>query len=111
MCDYKIQAHNEDGYIILCNNCLRYQLAFGTTAVTFEPGNFKRFMRQVETFKNEHDPQGFEKQKRISLDIFASNTMMVLSYTELLKLSELLSESVFNGEFENLFSELKVNRE
>lgn len=111
MCDYKILAHNEDGYIILCNNCNHYQLAFGTTAVTFDPANFKRFRRQLENFKPTDELKGFEKQKRISLDIFTSNSMMVLSYSEFLKLSGLINESAFNQEFEDLFRDLNVNRE
>lgn len=111
MCDYKILAHNEDGYIILCNSCNHYQLAFGTTAVTFDPSNFKRFRHQLEKMQPGDELKGFEKQKRISLDIFTSNSMMVLNQNEFLKLSALVNESAFNEEFEDLFRDLNVNRE
>jgi hypothetical protein len=111
MCDYKILAHNEDGYIILCNSCSHYQVAFGTTIVTLAPNNFKSFFKQVNKYKGQTNLTGYEKQKRISLDIFTVNSMMVLSYAEVLKLSGLLSESIFNEEFEDLFRDLNVSRE
>lgn len=110
MCNYKILAHNEDGYVILCNSCGHYQLAFGTTAVTFGQKNFRLFKEEVEAFRIGTAADGFEKQKRISLDIFTANTMMVLSYQEVLKLSALLEETGFNEEVENLFKDLNLKR-
>lgn len=111
MCDYKLLAHNEDGYVILCNSCLHYQLAFGTMLVTFSTGNYRQFFRQVNKQLDASELSGFEKQKRFIIDVFAVNTMMTLSYLELVKLAALVNESSFNAEFETLFTELKVNRE
>lgn len=111
MCDCKILAHNEVGYVVLCNSCGHYQLAFGTTLATLAPGNFKSLFRQVNKCKEQENLDGSENKKRISLDIFTSNSMMVLSYTEVVKLAGLLSESMFNEEFEDLFRDLNVSRE
>ena len=111
MCDYKLLAHNEDGYVILCNSCQHCQLAFGIMLVTFSPGNYKQFFRQVNRQLDAGKLPGFEKQKRFIIDVFAVSTMMTLSYLELVKLAALVNESSFNAEFEALFTELKVNRE
>jgi len=111
MCDYKVLAHNENGYIILCSSCCHYQLAFGTTAVTIEPGNFKEFCTQVTTVKNNTDNNGFEKQKRISLNIFSRFSMMVLTHSELLCLSELLDEALFNEQMELMLQDLNLIKE
>lgn len=110
MCNYKILAHNDDGYVILCNNCGHYHLAFGTTAVTFGQKNFRLFRDQVEALRTGTAADGFEKQKRISLDIFAANSLMVLSYHEVLKLSSLLDETGFSEEIENLLNDLNLKK-
>jgi hypothetical protein len=111
MCDYKVLAHNENGYIILCNSCNHYQIAFGTTAVTIEPENFKDFFKQITAIKNNTDCNGFEKQKRISLNIFSRFAMMVLTYSELIRLFELLDEAVFNKQMETIIQDLNLIRE
>lgn len=111
MCDYKVLAHNQNGYIILCNSCSHYQIAFGTTAVTIEPENFKYFFEQVAVIKNNTDCNGFEKQKRISLNIFSKFSMMVLTYSELICLYELLDEAVFNEQMEKIMQDLNLIRE
>jgi len=110
MCNYKILAHSEDGYVILCHSCGHYQLAYGTTAVTFEPANFTRFCKKVSDVKSNTPCTGFEKQKNISLHIYSDCSMLVLNYKELLQLHSLLSEALFGAEMEILFEELKVIR-
>lgn len=111
MCDYKVLAHNENGYIILCSNCIHYQLAFGTMAVTLEPENFEGFFEQITAIKNNTDYNGFEKQKRISVNIFSRFAMMVLTYEELTSLYELLDEAVFNEQLETIIQDLNLIRE
>ncbi len=111
MCNYDILAHNEDGYLILCQSCRHYQLAFGTMTVTFEPFHFEQFCRQLNGIKNALDCDGFEKQKRYSLDIFCNNARMVLNYIELLKLNSLIGEATFNEEVDQLLEDIKLVRE
>lgn len=111
MCNYKILAHNENGYVILCYSCRHYQLAFGTTAVTFDPADFKLFLEQVDQLVQEVDCNGFEKQKRIPLEIACKCAMMILNYTELLKLHQLLDEAAFDEVIGNLLEHLNLVRE
>ncbi len=111
MCDYKVLSHNENGYIILCDSCSHYQLTFGTKAITIEPENFKDFFEQVTAIKNNTDCNGFEKQKRISLNIFSKFILMVLTYSELICLYELLDEALFNEQMETIMQDLNLIRE
>ena len=111
MCNYKILAHNEDGYVILCHSCRHYQLAFGTTAVTFNPADFKIFLEQVDQLRQDVNCNGFEKQKRIPVEISCKCAMMILNYTELLRLHTLLSEAAFDEEMEALLENLNMVRE
>jgi hypothetical protein len=111
MCNYKILAHNEDGYVILCHSCRHYQLAFGTMAVTFDPGEFKLFLEQVDHLRSEVNCNGFKKQKRIPVEIPCKCTRMILNYTELIKLHNLLDEATFEEEVELLLENLNLVRE
>lgn len=110
MCDYKILAHSQDGYVILCNSCGHYQLAYGTTAVTFEQEDFLNFCGEAAKLKTGTDCNGFEKQKRISLNIHSKCSMMILSYSELITLNDLLNEALFTCEMETMLEELKLIR-
>lgn len=111
MCHYKILAHNEDGYVILCHTCKHYQLAYGTTAATFSPADFKLFCRQAERLKSDFSCDGFEHQKRIPMELFCSCVNMVLSYRELEKLHGLLNEAEFNEEVDLLLGNLNMIKE
>lgn len=111
MCDYKVLAHNSDGYIILCNSCGHYQLAFGTTAVTFEPEQFNKFCLEVNVLTDSSACDGFEKQKRIPLNICCNHSMMILSYSELKKLYELSNQALFTDQMDLMLEELKMNRQ
>lgn len=102
MCNYRILAHNDEGYIILCKGCSNYQLAFGTTAVTFENDDFCNFCLQTMALSDTYYCNGSEKDKRIQVDIANKRALMILNYRELKKLQELISEAVFTGELEKL---------
>lgn len=102
MCNYKILAHNDEGYIILCKGCNNYQLAFGTTAVTFKNDDFCDFCLQAMALNDTHCCNGFEKDKRIHVDIYNKTALMILNFRELKKLNELISEAIFTGELEKL---------
>jgi len=108
MCNYKILSHNENGYIILCHCCKHYQLAFGTTAVTFEPSDFKKFGQRVGLLKEITPCDGFVNQKRIPIEIFNKGVMMVLNYAELLNLETLLGEAFFSNEMDLLIEDLNL---
>lgn len=104
MCNYKILAHNEDGYIILCKGCNNYQLAFGTTAVTLDMEHFYNFCAETKKLSGSLCCNGFEKEKRIHVDVYCETAVMILNYRELKKLNELIAEALFNGQLENLLT-------
>lgn len=111
MCNYKTLAHNEHGYVILCHSCKHYQLAFGTTAVTFPPSDFSIFKKQLNYYRNDEKYKAIENQKCISLDLFCRCAMMVLNYDEFIKLSDLVSLATFNENMETIFEDINLLRE
>lgn len=104
MCSYKVLIHNESGYIIKYNNCLAYQVAFGTTIASFTASKFKQFYNQVNELKIITVPNGFPQQKRIHVEIGRCKTYMILNLTELNGLHELLEQSIVSEEIDQLLN-------
>lgn len=109
MCNYKILAHSEHGYIILCSNCKHYQLAFGTTAVTFKPSDYALFKKQLNQVSRRAVPADYEQQKSYSLDLLCRCTAMVLTGKEIQNLKELVQEAGFNEDLSTLFEDLNLS--
>lgn len=108
MCVYKILAHSKDGYVILCSECNHYQLAFGTTGVSFDITTFYDFCDHVVIINNSATCNGFENEKRFKLTMFCDSSMLILNYKELKSLYEIVCEAQFNIEVANLFTELNL---
>lgn len=111
MCNYKTLAHNENGYIILCNSCKHYQVAFGTTAVNFPPSDFAIFKSQLKYNMACEKHKASPGQKCISLDLFCRCAVMVLTYQELTKLNDLVGLASFNENMETIFEDINLLRE
>lgn len=108
MCSYKTLAHGIDGYIILCNECEHFQIAFGTSAVKFDAESYSQFSIQIETLTEIKRCSNFCNQKNIHIDLNCSNTMMVLNYSELKKLSELVNQANFTLEMITLLEQNNI---
>lgn len=111
MCNYKTLAHNEHGYVVLCNSCRHYQLAFGTTAVTFPPSDFTIFKRQLNYYCSKEQRNPAAPQKCITLDLYCRCAMMVLNHRELLTLHELVNQAAFTEGMETMLEDINILRE
>jgi hypothetical protein len=109
MCSHNILAHNEQGYVVSCKGCGRYQLAFGTSLATLEPADYDRFCEQVAgQVRCNRLKRGAENSKKIYLDLYCNHTMMVLSIKELKSLNSLLDEAEFNRQVGFLLQESHI---
>src|SRR6218665_1699489 len=105
MCSYKLLVHKKSGYIIKCNGCTHYQVAFGTTLFSLQSEEFKPFFHQVNELKMITVPNGFPEQKRIRVELPCCNSsMMVLNLNELGSLHALMEEAVVADEVNELLS-------
>lgn len=111
MCSYKTLAHNEHGYVILCQYCKHYQLAFGTTAVSFAPSDYVVFKQQLKYYSGikKTEPEN-DLRKCITIDIFSHCSKMVLNFEEVVKLEELIAQAVFTEHMEGIFDDIKLLR-
>jgi hypothetical protein len=102
-------AHNEQGYVVSCKGCGRYQLAFGTSLTTLEPTDYERFCEQVAGLaKCKRLRKGAENSKKIYLDLYCSQAMMVLNAKELKSLNALLDEAEFTRQVGFLLEESHI---
>jgi len=109
MCRHNILAHNEQGYVVSCNGCGRYQLAFGTSLTTLDPADYDRFCNQVAGLvKCNRIKRGAENSKKIYLGIYCNQAMMVLSAKELKALNALLDEAEFTRQVGFLLKESHI---
>lgn len=94
MCEHKVLSHNQNGYIIRCIECGHFQIGFGTTVIRFAPGQFARFKKNAELqytlFQKDKD---IPLRKDIDLPTFSDNVQIMLNYTELIKLWNLIEEA------------------
>ncbi len=109
MCRHNILAHNEQGYVVSCKGCGRYQLAFGTSLTTLEPADYERFCEQVAGLaKCKPHKKGTENSKKIYLDLYCNQAMMVLNAKELKSLNALLDEAEFTRQVGFLLEESHI---
>jgi hypothetical protein len=102
VCTHKILAHNENGYVSLCQRCSHYQIAFISTILTLTEEQYSIFKSQVtkqlQCSKNEFS----ENHKTFCIHTFSENTRLILSLKELQKLVEILEEAEASLEVSNL---------
>jgi hypothetical protein len=109
MCSHNILAHNEQGYVVSCKGCGRYQLAFGTSLTTLEPADYDRFCEQVAGLATcKRLKRGAGNSKKIYLDIYCNQAMMVLNAKELKSLNALLDEAEFTRQVDFLLQESHI---
>ena len=109
MCRHHLWAHNGQGYVVSCKGCGRYQLAFGTSLITLEPADYERFCGQVAGLLNASCfNKEEESSKKIHLDLYCSQAMMVLSARELKALGTLLDEAEFTRQVAFLLEESHI---
>lgn len=106
MCDNKTLSHSEGGYIFQCLQCGLFQLAYGTSLISFSPEQFGEFRQQVRARLASHPQDGFPHHKCIALQVYSEHSYMILCYLELKELMELLNEAWFAAELRDLVGDL-----
>lgn len=106
-CQFDIMAHNENGYVVYCNECSHYQLAFGTMVMTVSAEQFQKFHGQLVLAKEESANDPFPHQKTIRMPVGATHIRMALSPGEAEQLLILFEETQATKIFRNLMEEIQ----
>ncbi len=110
MCKHTVLAHHQANYILFCNGCGNYQLTFGTSVVTFEVEDYKRFYTHIAQLKSTAEYHGFEKNNHVCVNINCSKAIMILNDVQLYHLNALLEEALFSEEVEFILEECHIKQ-
>jgi hypothetical protein len=111
MCSHKVLVHNTSGYVIRCNACESFQVAFGTIVFNLSTENYRCFYNQVRRFKQEGVAREYSGQKRTHLQLPCKSVMLAVNHQELLQLETMLEESLVMNELDQLLDTHHMNQE
>ncbi len=106
MCKYKILYHSNKGYIGECPNCQQIQLAYGTSALNFDPAQYHNFYKLLLEKQKEVKNEQNKNRKLITLSTEYAGFSLVLSVSELNELVQMLSQANFENEVQLLISSI-----
>jgi hypothetical protein len=106
MCNNKMLSSSEGGYVFRCQQCSLYQVAFGTSLLSFAHDQFQMFQQIAKERLALEAEDGFPNHKRIAIELIPSKVHMILCYRERQELTELLNEASFATELQAIIGGL-----
>lgn len=108
MCTNRILASGNQGYVVRCQQCNHFQIAFGTVVIRFCAMEYEKFKLQLEDQFHLFNDHAFPEQKMIELPTFNTNTKLILNFFELENLMKLVTEANILDEAEIILQ--KINK-
>ncbi|MBO9617410.1 MAG: hypothetical protein J7539_00125 [Niabella sp.] len=96
MCSFRTLYYGEEGYLIVCDECRHFQLAFQTSLFTLTAGDLKILHSLVKQHREYHDGAPGSFQKNIYIPTPLEGYGMILDIKELQLLFELLETAEIN---------------
>jgi|GEM_PF-303235 len=91
MCNFRTLYHDAaKGYVIMCRQCRRLQLAFGNTVINFCTNEFASFLMLVRKLAGQKHPSDSEAQKNIFIPTPTENIFLLFSAIEINELLTML---------------------
>ena len=99
MCNHTTLAQSNEGYIFECKECKRFQVAFGTSLVSLTPEQFVLFRKFInKEVADIGDPQEASFAKTMAIELVHGHCYMLVTYSELIVLNELINKGWFTSE-------------
>lgn len=96
MCDrMDILHHGVHGYVARCRSCDRFQIAFGTTLMTFDEEGLRELAMDVKDNRKVFRDRICIGEKAFLFDAQAPSMRLLLCYAELERFDDLLSEALW----------------
>lgn len=105
MCAQLILHHSTAGFVIYCEACQHFQVAYGTSFYKMSEDEFVSFCNEV--YEMSAVASHCKRVKNQWLTLPDPNSMMILNGAELHKLREILLESEATLQVKRLFNELE----
>ncbi|MES2778921.1 MAG: DUF6686 family protein [Bacteroidota bacterium] len=93
MCTPITLHHNKHGYISWCKECNHINIAFGTIVFALSIQQFEQFIQLINMDVTQYNGKMCSKEKSLMYNTDSSHINMVLCYTELVLLAELLNKA------------------
>ncbi len=92
-CDFQSLYYGEDGYVVRCRQCGHYQVAFVSTMLTLVEADFHVFCEQVKYKALQSYSHVNPDSKIIMLATPSQDVHLILTPSELIRLSRALEEA------------------
>ncbi|MGJ7031091.1 DUF6686 family protein [Niabella hirudinis] len=108
MCNFKTLCYAPDGYLIVCNECRHFQLAFQTTLLTMTARDLQVFHTLVKENREYNPPETHTGRKNIYIPTPLEGHGIILNGKELEALYQLLETAEVNFKAECLLNLFKT---
>lgn len=109
MCSYKVLFHRSTGYVVKCNSCSHYQVAFGTMVFTISTANMTEMFAQVTKLSSRKDScSGHHERFQVKLP--CDSVIMALTPEELKQYHDMLEEAFATEALRKLLSDNNIGR-
>lgn len=109
MCSYKILFHKASGYVVKCNDCSHYQVAFGTMVFTISTDNMFSLFAQVDKLKGKQIAPDTSHHTRIQIKLPCDSVIMALNMSELRDFHSMLEEAFVVEELKSMLYENNIS--
>lgn len=109
MCSYKILFHKASGYIVKCNNCEHYQIAFGTMVFTISTINMESLHHQVKKLNSSKNQAKRSHNERIQIKLPCESVIMALNADELNQFHNMVDEAFAVEELKKMLLENNIS--
>lgn len=110
MCSYKVLFHKSSGYVVKCNSCSHYQVAYGTMVFTISTENMRLMFNQVSNLNAQKSHTQESRNERFQVKMPSDSVIMALNSRELKQYFNMLEEAFAMEELKQMLSENKIGK-
>ncbi|MES2851215.1 MAG: DUF6686 family protein [Bacteroidota bacterium] len=93
MCEFQSLYFGDDGYVVRCNKCGHYQVAFASSMLNLTVEDFKKIRSVVKQKNDQPDHYNNPTAKAIVVPTPSKGIYMLLTKNETTRLYEILEEA------------------
>jgi hypothetical protein len=96
LCDFKTLEHDSRGYVVRCEKCNYFQVAFGNIAIRINEERFSAFSSLISSMTDEKRNEVDKSARNIYFESPCRNILFLFSVKELDMLNDLLQSAMMN---------------
>lgn len=108
MCSYKVLFHKASGYVVKCNSCAHYQIAFGTMVFTISEENMDSMYEDVKKSNSDINQAKRSHNERVQVRMPCESVMMALNSKELNQFQNMIEEAFATEELKKILLDVNI---